>query len=300
MAGHLGAAVTAGYFFGEDHPDVDSGVVIAIEKQLDRIIRGEESLWFDPKKAGITNPQLFQPFPEEQPHEEQPHEEHTSSIATALSGNIEKTRQSGHNVIFAAIALRGLRDHPIYATPSIIEGIRKLVQAFNGAPPGRGYYGKQRGWIVGDKVALPDNQEFPPYVNHQAMAEVVIDELIRSVPERRRGFGGLIHLINHATALNDLKRFGYADLAQKGLAAHHHHVRLWRSLPDVEEELGPLRQADHDPRTLAYWRSATPSQFGAWLTHRIKTMYGFFRLLPFIRESAKRKKAEERFLYLMA
>jgi hypothetical protein len=44
MAGHLGAAVTAGYFFGEDHPDVDSGVLTAIEKQLDRIIRGEESL----------------------------------------------------------------------------------------------------------------------------------------------------------------------------------------------------------------------------------------------------------------
>jgi len=252
-------------------------------------------LWFDPVKAGITIPQLFQPFPREQPHEEE-----IAKIAAALSGNIDKTRQCGHNVIFAALALRGLRDHPIYATPSIIEGIRKLVQAFNGAPPGRGYYGKQRGWIVGDKVALPEDQEFPPYANLQVMAEVLMDDLIRSASKRRQGFGGLIHLINHANALNELKRFGHEDLAQRGLAAHHHHLRLWRSLPDVEEELGPLKRAEHDPRTVAYWRDATPSQFSAWLTHRIKTMYGFFRLLPFIRESAKRKKAEEQFLYLMA
>ena len=140
MAGHLGAAVVAGYFLGEDHPDFAEEVHSAVEKELDRIIRGEESLWFDSTKAGITAAELFEPFPDERPREEQ-----IATIAEALSANIDKTRQSGHNVIFAAIAIRALHDHPRYATPSIIEGIRKLVEGFHGAVPGRGYYGKQRG-----------------------------------------------------------------------------------------------------------------------------------------------------------
>ena len=62
MAGHLGAAVIAGYFFGEDHPDLDRKVYAGIEGELDRVLRGEESIWFNAKKAGITIPQLFEPL----------------------------------------------------------------------------------------------------------------------------------------------------------------------------------------------------------------------------------------------
>ena len=62
-----------------------------------------------------------------------------------------------------------------------------------------------------------------------------------------------------APEMGSVAQFGFADLARKGLAAHHHHVRLWRSLPNVEEELGPLERAKHDPRTVAYWRIDEPS-----------------------------------------
>lgn len=132
------------------------------------------------------------------------------------------------------------------------------------------------------------------------MAEVVIDELIRSAAVRRQGFGGLFHVINHATALTELSRLGYEDLARKGLAAHHHHVRLFRSLPVVEGELGPLKKATHDPRTAEYWNVDDASQWSARLTHRIKTLYGFFNLLRFIEQAEKREEAEQSFLYLMA
>jgi hypothetical protein len=295
MAGHLGAAVVAGYFFGEEHHDLDEQVVEAVEKEMNRVVRGDEALWFDAKKAGITIPELFEPFLKEKAQESL-----ISNIADALSGNIEKTRQSGHNVIFAAIAIRALHDHPEYATPAIVNGIRKLIEGFNGAVPGRGYYGKQRGWIVGNKVSLSRDDDFPPYRNEQAMTEVVIDELIRSASVRKQGFGGLFHIINHATALTELSRLGYQDLARKGLAAHHHHVRLFRSLPDVEDELGPLKKAKHDPRSAEYWTIDEASQWSARLTHRIKTLYGFFHLLRFIEQPEKRKAAQERFLYLMA
>lgn len=295
FAGHLGAAVIAGYFFGEDHHDLDKKVFEAIEKDLSRIIRGEESLWYDPKKVGIAIPELFEPFPDEKPHEEQ-----ISAIAETLSGNIGKTRQSGHNVIFAAIAIRALHDHPVYATPSIVGGIQKLIASFSTAGPGRGYFGKQRGWINGNKVPLRADEDYPRYSSEQAMAAAVIDELIHSGSIRRQGFGGLFHIINHAAGLIDLSHFGYKDLARKGLAAHHRHVCLWRSLPDVEQELGALERAEHDPRTPEYWTRTTSSQWSAWLTHRIKTLYGFFNLLRFVEDPAKRKAAAEGFLYLMA
>ncbi len=295
FAGHLGAAAIAGYFFGEDHHGLDKNVLQAIEKDLARIIRGEESLWYDPKKTGITIPELFEPFPDEKPQEEQ-----ISAVAKALSANIGKTRQSGHNVIFAATAIRALHDHPVYATPSMISGIQKLIESFNSVGPGRGYFGKQRGWINGDKVPLRVDEGFPLYTSEQVMATAVIDELIRSASIRRQGFGGLFHIINHAAGLTDLSQFGYKDLARKGLAAHHRHVHLWRSLPDVEEELGTLESAKHDPRTPEYWKRTTSSQWSAWLTHRIKTLYGFFNVVRFVEDPAKRKAAEEKFLYLMA
>lgn len=294
LAGHLGAAVVAGYFFGEEHADFDSSVSKAVENELDRIMNGGESLWYDPKAAGITVPELFEPFPEERAQEEL-----IPTIAEALSANIDKTRQSGHNVIFASIGLRALHDHPQYATPSMVSGIVKLTEGFNNAVPGRGYYGKERGWIVGNKVSLPPG-DFTAYKDEQAMAEAVIGELTRSASLRRRGFGGLFHIINHATGLTELSRFGYRKLANRGLAAHHYHVRLWRSLPDVEDELGPLKKAEYDPRTPEYWRSEAESQWSARLTHRVKTLYGFFSLLRFIEDPVKRKRAVNEFRYLMA
>ena len=295
LAGHLGAAVIAGYFFGEAHPDLDSRVHSGVEKQLDRIISGKESIWYDQKKAGITIPELFEPFPKEKPQKKQ-----IATIAKALSGNIGKTRQSGHNIIFASIAIRALHDHPEYATPSIINGIRKLIEGFNGAVPGRGYWGKEKGWIIGDKVKLAVDSVFPRYDSFHAMANVVVDDLIQKGSEYRRGFGGMVHVTNHAAAITELSAYGFKELAQKGLPAHHHHVRLWRSLPDLSDELGVLKRVKHDPRTPKYWSDNSESQASAHLTHRIKTLYGFFTLLRFIEDTAKRKKAEEHYLYMMA
>ncbi|MDP6446051.1 MAG: hypothetical protein QGG36_16955 [Pirellulaceae bacterium] len=295
LAGHLGAAVVAGYFFGEEHADLDSRVYAGVEKQLDDIIRGKESIWYDQKKKGITVPALFEPFPKEKPDEKR-----IPTIAQALAGNINKTRQSGHNVIFASIAIRALHDHPEYATPSIIDGIRKLIAGFNGVVPGRGYWGKEKGWIIGDKVQLTADTEFPAYDSFEQMANAVADDLILRGSQHRRGFGGTVHVTNHAAAITELSEYGFQDLALRALPAHHHHVRLWRSLPDLSEELGALKKAKFDPRTPDYWTDNSPSQASASLSHRIKTLYGFFTLLPFVKDDAKRKKAEEQFLYMMA
>jgi len=296
MAGHLGAAVLAGAFFCEDHPDLDSKIVADVQKDLDRIIDGDESIWFNAAKAGITIPELFEPLPEEAPVEDA-----IPDIGATLAADIDALRQSGHDVIFASIALRALHDHPETATPAVVGGIRKLIAGFHGASQGRGYFGKDRGWIQGAAVKLEESSDFPAYEDEDAMAETVASELITCASIRRQGYGGLFHLINHAAALTELARLGYRGLARQGLKAHHRHLRLLRSLPDVEDELGPLVKAKHDPRTAAYWESDKDSeQWSANLTHRIKTLYGFFTVLRQVEDPGKRRKAVDAFGYLMA
>ncbi len=295
MAGHLGAAVVTGYFIGEEMPGLDAQVYAGIEKELDRIEQGDEAIWFDSGKAGITIPEMFQPFPAEPGKSVE-----IAPIAEALAANIDGLREAGHNVIFSSIAIRALKEHPAYATESMVGGIQKLIARFNETGPGPGYYGQERGWIPGNDVPLDEQTDFPAYRDQQQMVELVIDELIQTAAIRKRGFGGLFHIINHAAALTELSRFGYDSLAQRGLAAHHRHVRLYRSLPDVEQELGALVASQNDPRTPEYWQGNDSSQWSAHLTHRIKTIFGFFTLLRFIESDTRRKQAENQFRYLMA
>jgi hypothetical protein len=115
----------------------------------------------------MTVAELVAPFPDGPPHPER-----AGSIAEALSRNIGALRQSGHNVIFAALALKALREHPSHATSEIVTGICRLIAGFDGEHPGRLYFGEERGWIGGDQVPPPDN-DMPPYADERAMAEAV-------------------------------------------------------------------------------------------------------------------------------
>lgn len=294
MAGHLGAAVSAGYFFGEDQSDLPGEVFRGIEGEIKRIIAGEEAIWWNAKQAGITPEDLFKPFPKVEATPDS-----IKSIADALQKNVRETRQSGHNVIFASIGIRALLDHTAFASPQVIAGIAKLTEGFNTAHAGRGYYGKQMGWLTGNQVELEPNDTFPPYASIQEMVDVTISELIATASVKKQGFGGLWHIINHAAAVTELDRFGFKELARLALPAHHQHIRLWRSLPDVEEELGAVPKAAHDPHDPEYWKGMLKRD-EARLTHRIKTLYGFFTLKRFIEDETKRTQAEDAFLYLMA
>lgn len=294
MAGHLGAALVAGHRFAETHRDLDDRVYSAIEAELDRVVAGEEQ-WFDAEKVGMTVAEMFEPCPDETPWPDD-----IPTIADALSGNIDELHQSGHNVIFASIAFRALHEHPELSSPWVIDGIRRLVEGFNGTPPGRQYFGKERGWLDGDQVSLRADDDLPPYPDQQTMAEVVVDELIGTASEHRQGCGGLWHIINHAAGLTELSALGYDDLAQRGFAAHRRHVRLWRVLPNLEHELGPMRRAQHDPRAAAFWTTGSLKRDSARPTHRIKTLYGFHTLMRLVHNETRRQAAEEEFLYLMA
>lgn len=298
MAGHLGAAVAAGYFFGEQRAELPDAVYRGVEGELDRILRGDEAIWYNVRKLNLPVAELFQPLPEESPAPGQ-----IGQLAKQLQRNIGQLRQSGHNVIFTAIALRGLRDHEELATPAALAGIQKLIAQFDRAPGGRGYYGKPVGWRKADQVPAEELPEIPAYRDLAHLVEATLNELVETAAIRRQGFGGLWHLINHAAGLVELARMGYRGLATQGLAAHRDHLRLWRSLPNVADELGTPSKAAHDPHAANYWQLPDLKRDDARLTHRVKTLYGFSVLLDELdpqRHADLRHKASDALAYLMA
>jgi hypothetical protein len=294
MAGHLGAALVAGYLIAEQHPQLDDRVYAGIEGELDRIIHGESV--FSPREGSpITVDDMFEPHGEEVTKAEL-----VEDIAEALARNIDEPHESGHNAIFAAIAIRALKDHPTLAVPPVVHGICRLIAGFDNTKPGSGFYGRLRGRIDGRAVPLPKDDAFPPYAGLSAMAEVVVEELNRTAGERRDGFGGIWHIVNHAAALAELAAYGYADLATKGLPSHHRHMRLFRTLPNVADEFGDETPAMYDPRTPEFWDGRQEIRRDrARLTHRIKTLYGFDALVHLVADEDRRRIANERLLYLM-
>lgn len=298
MAGHLGAAVVAGYFLGEQKPDLDPKVNQGITGDLEKIMAGGSIFGSKmAKTSAMQDSALFEAFPAEKPDESQ-----IDRIAEALGKNIDQPRESGHNVIFASIAIHALKEHPEFATPAIIEGICKLIHLFDSSHPGSGYYGKEKGRIHGNKVILTAEEEAktPPYTNIEGMVDAVLDELIRQDPKlHQQGYGGLIHVNNHAAAITDLAQYGYVDLVPAAIISHRRHLQLWKNLPNVAEEFGPVPFSADSPFTSAYWTSGKVPYDRALLTHRVKTMFGFHEMAEAVGNEDKDILAGEKLRYLM-
>ena len=60
-------------------------------------------------------------------------------LAKDLDAGIDTLRRAGHNIIFANISLKTLREVPEAATPERVAGLRKMVRSFGtkkGGDPG--------------------------------------------------------------------------------------------------------------------------------------------------------------------
>lgn len=293
MAGHLGASVVAGYFVGEQRPDLDPIVYDGIEGDLKRVMRGESVFGTTRmKKAPFKDPEMFAPFPKQNGDESL-----IDGVAEALAQTLAQPRVSGHNVIFASLTIRALKEHPELATPAITDGIRKLILQFANIHSGWGFY--EKGRVSGDKVNLPKQDDVPEYDDLNGMADAVLDEIIRDDPKyRRQGYGGLSHICNHAAAITDLAQYGYPHLVPKAVQSHRRHLRLWKALPNLITKIGPGTISKHSAHSPEYWRGEIRYD-SALLTHRVKTMFGFDELASVVDDKARVSKAYARLRQLI-
>ena len=296
MAGHLGASLVAGYFVGEQRPNLDQTVYEGIEGDLDRVIDGESVFGRKmSKNSELADSELFAPFPSQKADPSL-----VDGVAEGLLSNVGEARQSGHNVIFASLTIRALKEHPELATPAVVDGIRRLLSLFDDEHPGSGYYGRDKGRISGSKITLSETDDIPEYDSIEGMALAVLDELLNQDAQVHKvGYGGLVHIVNHAAAIVDLDKYGYPELANQAVHSHRQHLRLWKSLPNVADEMGPVKISRFTPHKAAYWTSGNVPYDRALLTPRVKTMFGFEELSKAIDEEAIEKQAYDRLRYLM-
>ncbi|MEZ6107308.1 MAG: hypothetical protein R3B96_14615 [Pirellulaceae bacterium] len=226
--------------------------------------------------------------------------ERVTLIAEALAESVGELRQSGHNVIFAALAIRGLTGHEDFATQPIVDGIVRLISGFRNQHGGRGYFGAETGWKTNREREPDAASDFPAYDSVQAMVDRTVDTVIDTARIKRQGFGGLWHLINHAAGIVELDACGFRLLARQALYPLTILIcAYWNSLPDVAEELGEQPQRARRPRTAEYWAGMLKRD-ELRLTHRVKTLYGFRILERLIDDEDRRQARESRCWYLMA
>lgn len=289
MSGHLGAALVAVELVLADHPELPGEVADGLHREADLLMHGDES-WYDPVQAGISIAELFgDAQPEGAPVR-------VGTLPTALEASIDEVRESGHNVIFAALALRGLAARPELVTAGMVDGLQRLLDLFRHAGAGRAYLSKDR-WVDPHTLTLPPDAG--PYTDEHDLVHRTMDALIAHAAEHRQGVGSLYHVINHAAALVDLRRLGYAELATRGWAAQREHLRMWAALPDLSDELGGRVRSPEDPRTAAFWARDDLRRDSALLSHRVKTIYGYHVLASATDDDERIAAGWEAVRYLM-
>ena len=186
--GHRGAAIVAAYFMCREEP-VEEAASECIASIIDEHWAATELC--APLPGAAPDPSLLTRFTD------------------AVAANIGEMRMVGHNVIFPSLALKALREMPEAVTPPRVEGLCRLIEAFDTPMEiGRG----------GDEC-------FPDLDTTPALAESILAEFARSAEAFvGRGQGWTGHMLTVGRAVVDLQ-----------------------ALADILHRLGHLQRTDLDP-----------------------------------------------------
>lgn len=192
-----------------------------------------------------------------------------AGLVQDLDAGITGLRRSGHNIIFAEISLKALREVPEAVTPERMKGLRKTIQSF--------------GTTKVERIALDDKATFVDLADEKKFIRFVLEEYLKAMElyldgKGHHGFAGHVLTVGHA--LLELHRWGYKETAHKGIEAYWQFVQQARAGAD----LGGKRKADAPkdsptPLTKEYWAEQADRKTGAIAgSHLIKYPYSFYAL----------------------
>jgi hypothetical protein len=252
--GHRGAAIMAAYWLCEEQP-VDEAARRAIAALVD---------------AHYAATPLCAPLPEEQADPSL-----LGEVEEATRDGLGRLRQAAHNLIFAATALKAFDRLPERVTPRRVDGIRRLLEAFE----------------TGDDFAPVDDA--PPLSERLAVARFVLEEWLRCVQRflgRGQGWSG--HMLTSARAVFDLAEGGRLELADAAYTDFRRYVARARSGPDANDREHAEREPfDERPLEGAYWKTRRRGAVG--LGHCFKYPYGFYGLLSRAEDADLERRCSE-------
>jgi hypothetical protein len=240
--GHRGAAIIAAYFLCAEEP-VEAGVTELIAETID-------DHW--------TDTPLCAPFPVEDPSLRL-----IDRVTAAASASVGEARGVGHNVIFVSLALKAFRALPEAITPARVDGICRLVAAFEDT--------------LG--ATIEEGDAFPDLDTPERLAEFALQEFVASADAFiGRGQGWTGHMLTVGRAVIDLLEAGHGDLAwraQQALKQYAKRTRLGPLETDIPRPEHPA--SDLLPLERTYWLNRRGQDPG--LGHCVKYPYGFLGLM---------------------
>ena len=230
---HWGAAVMAAGFLGAG-AGLPPDAVTAMVSEAERLIDANAS-WFGRSTVGGASGDPGDP----------------GAVVAALAEPPWTLNLLGHDTIFAALALRAMRDQPELATAATVEAIVCMV----GFARTRGPGGPFPGWEDPAAVAVAPDDGFPEIETATDVAVSAATALsgVGTVYDGRDR-GVVQHVLTHAHAVIELDRMGHPGAARAGIEAHRVYRKLLTRRPD--DGVDPLpREADvPDFRSVDYWR----------------------------------------------
>jgi hypothetical protein len=268
--GHNAAAVMASAFFCREQK-LDEGTQKAMLAVIEN--RLLTSPIYEPRPNETSDPALI------------------GGLLGDLDAGIDRLRRSGHNIIFANISLKALREAPEAATPARIAGLRKMVQSF-----GTGRGARSRFQNDGTFVDLGDETKFV----HFAFEEFLKAIELYLHGKGHHGFAG--HVLTIAHALLELRRAGYPETANKGVEAFWMFVRSARAgahLGGQKVSHAPPRAPT--PRDRAYWLDQAKHDSGEIVSsHLVKYPYSFYALARDVRDEDLKQRIIAKLYHLTA
>ena len=268
LDGHRAAAVMASVFFCREQK-LDEPTQVEIRKIV---------------KARLLKSAIYQPRPKEAADPAL-----VEGLVKDLDAGIDVLRQSGHNIIFANLALKALRDMPEAATPERVAGLRRMVQGF-GSRGGGPRVQRDRSF-----VDLSDETKFVHFVFEEFLKAIDL----YAVGKGYHGFAG--HLLTAGQALLELHRGGHAEMADKGLRAYWEFVQGARDGAAQGGGNVPKPPAAPTPIDRDYWLAQEMRPTGEIVScHLIKYPYSLFALAKELRDEELKQRIREKLPYLTA
>ncbi len=262
--GHYGAAAISAYFFARDLA-LDERTCKAMQAELDAFREAGKSLFeFETPKEEATP-------------------ERVAEIVRSLEKGIDQSRAAGHDVIFAALALKAFHHAPALAKPQWIDGIVKLDLHLR------------------ERFGADADTEFNrahPIAKWQTPQELVESTFACFMRPSLGGPVGLIHGITHADAVAELWELGHESLAARGGEALKVHINLDPSLAQPEPALG--ERVPDSPLSHRFWENPTVRN-ATWgfRGHTFKFPYSYYRRRTAIRDAALREQCDARALAVL-
>lgn len=268
---HAGAAVIATWYFCRENA-LDERTLRAVRGRLDDFIESH------PGSFPVDRPMRGAAASADR-------------IAETLIASITELRANGHDAIFGAMAVQGLRDAPELAVEPVIDGVCSLLRGFTAQFP----------------VEDPRyNREHPmaPYRDDQDVISRTFAAMARARVEFERGSrrsgAAPIHWMTHTDAILTLAECGYPEAARRGYDSLQQHINRPVTAADAPPE--PRFRPEQIPwLTSQYWQSdEARNPQGFWSAgHVFKFPFSLFRLASRMQDAEQARQGVSASLWMI-